>query len=141
MVSLVLVSHSHALAVAVKDLALQMADEQVQIEAVGGVVDRQGAFQLGTDATAIAAAIERCWCPAGVLLLVDLGSAVLSAELALELLSAAQAERCLISNAPLVEGAIIATVEASLGHGLATVNAAAEGVVHIPKVIREWGNC
>jgi len=56
MVSLVLVSHSRPLAQAVKELALQMADGQVQIEAVGGVVDRQGEVQLGTDAAAIAAA-------------------------------------------------------------------------------------
>lgn len=137
MVSLVLISHSRALAAAVKDLALQMADGQVQIEAVGGVVDRHGAVQLGTDAAAIATAITHCWSPAGVLLLVDLGSAVLSTELALELLPAPQAQCCLISNAPLVEGAIIATVEASLGHDLARVNAAAEGVVHIPKLMRE----
>ena len=137
MVSLVLISHSRALATAVKELALQMADGQVQIEAVGGVIDHQGAVAFGTDATAIAAAISDCWSPAGVLLLVDLGSAVLSAELALELLPATHAAHCLISNAPLVEGAMIATVEASLGHGLTTVNAAAEGIVHIPKLIRE----
>lgn len=137
MVSLVLVSHSHQLAQALKDLAAQMADDQVQIEAVGGVVDRNGEVQLGTDAAAIAAAVARCWSPAGVLILVDLGSAVLSTELALELLPAEQAERCLISNAPLVEGTIIAAVEASLGHGLTTVNAAAEGVVHIPKLTRD----
>lgn len=137
MVNLVIVSHLRPLAIAVKDLALQMADGQVQIVAVGGIVDRHGEVQLGTDAVAIAAAIAQCWSPAGVLLLVDLGSAVLSTELALELLPEEQAERCLISNAPLVEGAIIATVEASLGHGLTTVNAAAEGVVHIPKLVRE----
>lgn len=137
MVNLVIVSHSQPLAEAVKALAAQMADGRVQIEAVGGVVDQQGAVRLGTDAVAIAAAITHCWSPAGVLVLVDLGSAVLSTELALELLPVAQAQCCLISNAPLVEGAIIATVEASLGHGLTTVNAAAEGVVHIPKIVRE----
>jgi len=137
MVSLVLVSHSRQLAQALKGLAAQMADEQVQIEAVGGVLDLSGAVQLGTDAAAIAAAVARCWSPAGVLILVDLGSAVISAELALELLPEAQAQRCLISNAPLVEGTIIAAVEASLGHSLATVNAAAEGVVQIPKLVRD----
>jgi dihydroxyacetone kinase DhaKLM complex PTS-EIIA-like component DhaM len=67
---------------------------------------------------------------------VDLGSAVLSAELALEILPEEISARCLISNAPLVEGAVIAALEASLGHTLAEVNAAAEGVAHLPKVFR-----
>jgi dihydroxyacetone kinase phosphotransfer subunit len=137
-VSLVLVSHSQTLARGVKELADQMADQQVQIETVGGIVDdRSGETVLGTDAGEIVAAIERCWSPAGVLLLVDLGSAVLSAELALEMLPAAMQEHCLISNAPLVEGAVVAALEASLNHSLAAVNAAAEDACKIQKIVRD----
>ncbi|MEZ4728933.1 MAG: dihydroxyacetone kinase phosphoryl donor subunit DhaM [Caldilineaceae bacterium] len=137
-VSLVLVSHSQTLARGVKELADQMADQQVQIEAVGGIFDdRTGETVLGTDAAQIAAAIERCWSPAGVLLLVDLGSAVLSAELALELLSITMQEHCFISNAPLVEGAVVAALEASLHHPLAAVNQAAEEAGCLQKVVRE----
>ncbi len=143
MVNLVLVSHAQAIALGTKTLAEQMAGDDVCIEAAGGIVDQEAStddqvvYRLGTDAERIATAIEECWTPAGVLLLVDLGSAVLSAELALELLTEEQREQCLISNAPLVEGAVIAALEASLGHSLAAVNAAAEGITEIPKVIRD----
>jgi PTS hybrid protein len=98
---------------------------------------RSGAAVLGTDAAQIAAAIERCWTPAGVLILVDLGSAVLSAETALDLLPPAMQASCLISNAPLVEGAVVAALEASLAHSLAVVNQAAETACHLPKILRE----
>lgn len=138
-VSLVVVSHSQTLARGVKELADQMTDQQVQIEVVGGVVDHHsGTTVLGTDATQIAAAIERCWSPAGVLLLVDLGSAVLSAEMALDLLPATMQRCCLISNAPLVEGAVVAALEASLNHSLGAVNRAAEDAGKIQKIVR---NC
>lgn len=138
-VSLVVVSHSQTLARGVKELADQMTDQQVQIEIVGGLVDdSSGATVLGTDAVQIAAAIERCWSPAGVLLLVDLGSAVLSAELALDLLPATMQVGCLISNAPLVEGTVVAALEASLKRSLAAVNRAAEDAGRIQKIVR---NC
>ena len=144
MVNLVLVSHVQEIALGTKTLAEQMAGETVHIEAAGGIVDRRATdatgnplLVLGTDAERIMAAIKRCWSSAGVLLLVDLGSAVLSAELALELLDDEMRQQCLISNAPLVEGAVVAALEASLGHSLAVVNAAAEGITAIPKVIRE----
>ncbi len=137
-VSLVLVSHSHRLAIGVKEVASQMAEPHVQIEAVGGVIDTDsGEMLLGTDALQIVAAIERCWSPAGVLLLVDLGSAILSAELALEMLPAAIRQGCLISNAPLVEGAIVAALEASFDRSLADVNRVAEDARKIHKILRD----
>lgn len=147
MISLVLVSHAQSIALGTKMLAEQMTTDDVQIEAAGGIAinpanttshtpEDEQMLQLGTDAARIADAINRCWSPDGVLLLVDLGSAVLSAELALELLPDEMSKQCLISNAPLVEGAVIAALEASLGHALEAVNAAAEGVVQIPKVLR-----
>ncbi len=149
MISLVLVSHAQTIALGTKLLAEQMATDEVQIEAAGGIAiipaktpssshtpEDGETWLLGTDAARIADAITRCWSPDGVLLLVDLGSAVLSAELALELLPEEMSKQCLISNAPLVEGAVIAALEASLGHTLEAVNAAAEGIVQIPKVLR-----
>ena len=139
-VSLVVVSHSLTLARGVKELADQMADRQVVIEVAAGIVDdRSGETVLGTDAAQIAAVIQRCWSPAGVLVLVDLGSAVLSAELALDLLPPAMQATCLISNAPLVEGALVAAVEASLTHPLAVVNQAAEDARHIQKIVHGEG--
>ena len=84
MIGLVLVSHSARLAEGVAELAAQMAGPDVRIAAAGGL-DQPGS-PLGTDAALVAAAIERAWSPDGVLVLMDLGSAVLSAELALDLL-------------------------------------------------------
>lgn len=136
MVNLVIVSHCHELAVGVKELADQMANRQIEIAAVGGVVVDELPPALGTDATRISQAVSDVWSPDGVLVLVDLGSAILSAELALEMLPERQQERCLISNAPLVEGAVIAALEASVNHRLDVVNEAAEAACNYPKIDR-----
>jgi dihydroxyacetone kinase phosphotransfer subunit len=134
-ITLLLVSHSHEVANGVRQLAAQMAPPELTILAVGGVQQGDG-YGLGTDVAAIIAAIEQGWSEAGLLILVDLGSAVMSAETAVELLPPHMAARCCISNAPLVEGAIIAAVEAGLGHDLETVNRAAEGAAGLVKVQR-----
>jgi dihydroxyacetone kinase phosphotransfer subunit len=135
-ISLVIVSHSHQLAEGVKELAEQMAQSSMKIAAIGGIVDEAGQSQLGTEALLIAKAVETNWSEDGVLLLVDMGSAVLSAELALEMLPVRMQQQCLISNAPLVEGAIVAAVEASCIHDLQAINQAAEEAGQFIKVAR-----
>lgn len=125
MVSLVLVSHSNQVALGLKELVSQMTQGKVAIAAAGGTAD--GA--LGTDAERIAAAVREVYSPNGVLILLDLGSAVLSAELALELLPAEWRPHLRLSDAPLVEGAVVAGVEAMLGRSLAEVNHAAESAL------------
>jgi dihydroxyacetone kinase phosphotransfer subunit len=136
MISLILVSHCHQVAVGVLEIAQQMVHAPLPIAAVGGILSEAGDPQLGTDALRIAQAIREQWSEEGVLILVDLGSAVISTELALEMLPPAMSARCLISNAPLVEGAVIAALEASLQHDLETVNRAAEAVCSFQKVTR-----
>lgn len=84
---------------------------------------------LGTDATAVAAAIERAGNPEGVLVLMDLGSAVMSADLALELLVDEQPGRVALTSAPLVEGLVAAVVTASSGATLRQVLDEAEGAL------------
>jgi len=79
-------------------------------------------------------AIEEVWCEDGVLLLMDVGSAVMSAEIALEMLPEARRRNCLLSNAPLVEGAIVAALHASLGEPLQAVNAQAEAALSASKL-------
>jgi dihydroxyacetone kinase phosphotransfer subunit len=137
MIHLVLVSHSRKLAEGLAELALQMAPPDLTVATAGGVVDSDGNCHLGTDAFAIIEAIRRNPSPDGVLILVDLGSAVLSAETALDLIDADLRARCLISNAPLVEGAIIAAIEAGLDRSLAEINQAAEEVSRLTKVLRD----
>jgi PTS hybrid protein len=131
-IGIVLVSHSARLAEGVKELADQMTQGSVPIIAAGGGPD--GA--LGTDSTRIQTALEAVAGCEGILVLMDLGSAVMSAELAVESLAPEQAARVLLSNAPLVEGAIVAAVEASVGHSLEQVNAAAEQAAGMQKVER-----
>lgn len=122
-VALVLVSHSRRLAEGVRELAEQVSQGVVPIAVAAGTED--GA--LGTNAVAIATAVKESLAGAdGVLLLVDLGSAVLSAEVALEQLDASLLERVRMADAPFVEGAVAATVEASLGSDLGAVQATAE---------------
>lgn len=132
MIGLVLVSHSAELARGVKALAEGMTGGSVRIAAAGGGPDGG----MGTDVERIRAAVEDVYDSDGVLILMDLGSAVLSAETAVEMLPPERQERVLLSNAPLVEGAVIAAVEASIGKSLEEVNAAAEAAVTMRKVER-----
>jgi len=118
MVSLLIVSHSAQLAAGVKEFAAQVAGEKVQIADAGGTVD--GA--LGTSVDRILERLRQIASPDGTLVLVDLGSAVLSVEMAIEALGAG---RVLISDAPLVEGAYLAAIEASVDASLEETAAAA----------------
>jgi dihydroxyacetone kinase phosphotransfer subunit len=118
-VGIVIVSHSASLAAGVVELAREMGGSELALEAAGGL-DLPD-HPLGTDAALIAAAIERASSGDGVLVLMDLGSAVLSAELALDLIDERLRPKVLLSGAPLVEGAVAAAVNARLGLELAEV--------------------
>ncbi|HET7856871.1 MAG TPA: dihydroxyacetone kinase phosphoryl donor subunit DhaM, partial [Gaiellaceae bacterium] len=122
MVGLVIVTHSATLAAGVAELAHGMGGE-VPIELAGGIDAPEPA--LGTDAARVAEAIERADQGDGVLVLMDLGSAVLSAEMALDLLPAERRARVLLTEAPLAEGAVAAAVTAKLGASLEEVAAEA----------------
>ena len=126
-VGLVVVSHSVRIAEGTAELAGQMAGDEVRIVAAGGLEDGT----IGTDAARIAAAIEAADAGAGVVVLVDLGSAVLSTVTALELLG--DPENVRLSRGPIVEGAVIAAVQASTGSSLDEVLEAAEGAASMPK--------
>ncbi len=111
-VGLVIVSHSRALADAAVVLARGMLPgREITVEVAAGDVDGG----LGTDATAIAAAMTAADSGDGVVVLMDLGSAVLSAEMALELIDDDVRERVVLSPAPLVEGLVGAVVTAASG--------------------------
>jgi phosphocarrier protein FPr len=130
MVSLVLIAHSAELAESAKALAEQVAAGRVRIAAAGGMDDAQRPF--GTDAVRVARAIQAVRDPDGVLVLVDLGSALLSAETAIELLPAGSPGEVRISAAPLVEGAVAAAVVASAGASLDEVEREAQRAL-LPK--------
>lgn len=126
-VGLVVVSHSSRIAEGTAELAGQMAGPDVRIIPAGGMED--GA--IGTDAARIAVAIGEADAGSGVVVLADLGSAVLATRTALELLG--NPENVRLSRGPIVEGAIIAAVQASTGSSLDDVLEAAEGAASLPK--------
>jgi phosphocarrier protein FPr len=121
-VGLVVVSHSRALADAAVVLARGMLPgRELAVEVAAGDVDGG----LGTDAVAIADAMTAADSGDGVVVLMDLGSAVLSAETALDLLDRDIRERVVLSPAPLVEGLVGAVVTAAAGAARAQVAAEA----------------
>src|SRR6059058_3204732 len=125
MVGIVVVSHSAALAEGVVQLAREMGGEELALEPAGGIEEPEGA--LGTDATRVMEAIARAMSDDGVLVLMDLGSALMSAEMAVEMLDGVG--RVLLSEAPLVEGAVAAAVAARGGASLEEVAAEARGAL------------
>ena len=133
-VGIVVVSHSGEVADAVVRLVTQLAnlaDGGPRLVAAGGLEDGT----VGTDAVRIADAITTADAGAGVVILADLGSAVLSARTAVEdLLDPAVAERVAISRGPLVEGTFVAAVQASAGDGLDGVRAGADDAATMDKL-------
>ncbi len=126
MVGIVVVSHSRALADAAVALAKQMLHGREVPIAIAAGLDQN---TLGTDAMQIKSALETVDGPHGTLVLMDLGSAVLSAELALDLVEPSLRERVMLCAAPLVEGLVVATVAAAGGATLADVAAEASNAL------------
>ncbi|BCJ40684.1 PTS fructose transporter subunit IIA [Actinoplanes ianthinogenes] len=124
LVGIVLVSHSEQLASGLAELLSQVATPDVHVVPAGGTDDGE----LGTSADRITAAIERAEDGAGVLILADLGSAVLTARAVLD-----EAPGPLLVDAPFVEGAVAAAVTASTGADLATVAEAAREARDVDK--------
>src|SRR5271169_5537656 len=113
MVGLVIVSHSRELANALANLVKQVSSSDIPIAIAAGIGDDRKEF--GTDALEISEAIQSVFSPSGVLVMMDLGSAVLSAKLALDFLPPEIKSQVRFCSAPLVEGAIAAGVQIGLG--------------------------
>ncbi|AHI00927.1 dihydroxyacetone kinase phosphoryl donor subunit DhaM [Kutzneria viridogrisea] len=124
-VGLVIVSHSAKLAEGVAELAQQMAPE-VLIAPAGGTADGE----LGTDYDRVCAALDRVDRGGGVVLLYDLGSAQMIAELAVE--GHSGAGEAFVVEAPLVEGAVAAAVAAQSGADIDGVSRAASSAAEAP---------
>jgi len=129
-VGLVIVSHSARLAEGVAELAGQMAQDKVAIAVAGGTSNGG----LGTSIEKILSALQKVDGPDGILVLLDLGSAVMATEMAVESFVTDSRHRVIISPAPLVEGAVIAAVESSIGNSLQEVAEAAASAYSLPKL-------
>ncbi|MDX6511110.1 MAG: hypothetical protein QOE36_614, partial [Gaiellaceae bacterium] len=124
------VSHSRAIADGLAELVGQVAGDEVPIVAAGGGPEGS----LGTDGAKVQEAMRTAAGAGGAVVLMDLGSSVLSVRAALEELPPETLERLRVVDAPLVEGAIAAGVTASTGAGLADVAAAAEEARNVAKL-------
>ncbi|MEZ0067370.1 PTS hybrid protein [Streptacidiphilus sp. MAP12-20] len=130
LVGLVLVSHSSKLAAGLRELLDPLGGGLVRVETAGGSEDGTAEGGLGTSYERIEAAVAAADAGAGVLLLPDLGSSVLTARLVLADLGRANAQ---LVDAPFVEGGVAAVVAASTGASLADVAAAAREARTVPK--------
>jgi phosphoenolpyruvate---glycerone phosphotransferase subunit DhaM len=122
LVGLVLVSHSAAIADGLAEFVSQVAGPEVAIVAAGGGPEGT----LGTDGDRVLAGLRDVAHGGGGVVLMDIGSSVLSVRAALQELDAAESERIVVVDAPFVEGAIAAGVTASTGASRDEVAAAAE---------------
>lgn len=120
MVGLVIVSHSSKLAEGVVDLARMMA-KTAPIAPAGGLED--GSF--GTSFEKIAAAVDQVYSDDGVLVLMDMGSAVMTAEMVMESM---EGRKIVLADCPVAEGAVTAAVGAEAGMTLEEILADLEQV-------------
>jgi PTS hybrid protein len=118
-VGIVLISHSRALAEGAAELARQMGVGEVSVEPAGGTEDGG----LGTSIDLLEAAVRKADGGAGVVLIADLGSSVLTAKTYLEDLD--EDIDAVLADAPFVEGAVAAASAAAGGADVAAVTMAA----------------
>ena len=126
LVGIVIVSHSQKLAEGVKELAEMMARD-AQIAAAGGLDDGM----LGTSYEKITLAVEEVCGHDGAVILMDMGSAVMTAELVQEKL---KDDMVKLVDCPLVEGAVLAAIAANGGAGVAEVAQQAESARQMMKL-------
>lgn len=126
-VSVVLISHSKEIVSGLEKLLRQVQSE-VPLATAGGTDEGD----IGTDVFKIKHAIEGVYSEKGVVILFDLGSALINAEMAIEMLD--DKANIVICDAPLVEGAFAAIIEAGCGSSLEDVKASAEGAKQLSKL-------
>ncbi|MFS1914031.1 phosphoenolpyruvate--protein phosphotransferase [Vibrio sp. 10N.286.48.B7] len=131
MVGIVVVSHSRLLAEGVAELATQMTQGKANLAIAAGIDDPEN--PIGTDAIAVMGAIEEVCDDGGAIVLMDLGSALLSTEMALELLDDDIRDKVVLVSAPIVEGTMAASVAAAAGLSIHDVIAEATNALDVKK--------
>ncbi len=117
MVGIVIVSHSAKLAEGVVEVA-KMTAPDVPIIAAGGMDDGS----TGTSCRKIINAVKKIYSDDGVAIIADIGSSILSAEMAMEILKKPKLK---LLDCPIVEGAVVAAIEAQLNKNLEEIEASA----------------
>lgn len=118
----VLVSHSALIAEGLRDLVNEMNDGSVPVIAAGGADEGR----IGTSAIKIMNAFEELEDCDHILIYADLGSSILSAETALDLVDEDLAEKCQLVDCPIVEGALAGVVQATMAESVEEIIAASE---------------
>ena len=116
MVSLIFVSHSYDLAKVTAEYIKKVTNTNVPISFSGGSGDDHQ--ELGTDAVEVFNAIESVYSDDGVIIFCDLGSALISSELALSMLDEEKSKNVRMTSAPFIEGGINAAIQSSLGKNI-----------------------
>lgn len=124
-IGVVIVSHSEYIANGLKDLVNEMNDGSVPVIAAGGA----DGGRIGTSAIRIQNAIESLEDCEHILIYADLGSSVLSAETAIDIIDEDLAEKVQIVDAPIVEGALAGVVQAIISDDV-------EEVIHVSEDAR-----
>jgi dihydroxyacetone kinase phosphotransfer subunit len=122
MVGIVIVSHSNKVAEGIKDILEQMAQGMVSIAAAGGTAD----LEIGTDPFKIKDAIEEVYSEDGVIIFIDIGSAIMNTKIAIEFLDEEYQNNIVIANAPVLEGGLVAAVESKIGRDLKSIKESVE---------------
>lgn len=117
MIGLLLVSHSIKITDGIKDLIVEMTSDSVPIVSCGGTDDGS----LGTSAERIVEGINELSECDHILIFTEIGSTIMSAELALDLISDEDRDRCVMVDAPIVEGAFVAGVQSMVSDDLEEV--------------------
>ena len=107
MIGIILVSHSEKITDGIKDLVIEMTKDEVPIVSAGGTSDGR----LGTSADKIIDAINQLSNCHSILIFTDIGSSIMSSEIALELVDEKLKNKCILVDAPIVEGAFVAGVQ------------------------------
>lgn len=122
MIGLVVVSHSRKIAEGVVELIYEMVDKDFKIIPAGGTSDGR----IGNDPIMIKEAIEKAYDGDGIGIIVDIGSSLMNAELAIELLEEEIRKKVIILDTPIVEGSISVAVQAYISNNMEEVLKAAE---------------
>lgn len=122
MLGIVIVSHSAKIAEGIVDLCYEMVDKDVKIIPAGGTSDGG----IGTDPLKIKEAIEGAYTGDEVIILGDIGSSLMNADLAIELLDEDIKEKTCILDTPIVEGSIAVAVQASISNDMVKILRVAE---------------
>lgn len=132
MIGLVVVSHSRKIAEGVVELIYEMVDKDFKIIPAGGTSDGR----IGTDPIMIKEAIEKAYDGDGIGIIVDIGSSLMNAELAMELLEEEIRKKVIILDTPIVEGSISVAVQAYISNNMEEVLKAA-GEARTTKKLQE----